>query len=193
MTHRAGKPRLIFFVDFVYLLKAPDLSLFIYLTSGNRMKRRKPSDDPGAVDQNCIADMKVSDLDTLFKHHFEAQFEPLSESSLLPKTSAKDDEVEEGDSNALSSEWEGLSDQDSQVAVLVQHHTSLKGTVENTSHEYKTFMVCPTFLPLDLTILTRMFSHRSPHLLSKLLSQKGASRFKTTRMPRRMPLTSGRI
>ena len=157
------------------------------------MKRRKFSDDIGSVDQSCIADMEVSDLDTLFKKHFEAQFEPLSETSTLPKTSAKDDEVEEDESDTLSSEWEGLSDQDNQVAVLVQHHTALKGTAENTSHEYKTFMVCPTYLLLDLTILTRLLSHRSPRLLSEILSQRGASRFKTTQMLRRMPLTLGRI
>ena len=109
------------------------------VTLGTR-KRRSESDEEELVDPNFKSDIETSDLRTLFKRHFEAQFEPLPEVRSTTIAPAEDEERGGGGDDSGSA-WEGLSDEDEPAAELIQYNTSLTAISQSTKEEYKTYMV----------------------------------------------------
>lgn len=78
-----------------------------------------------------------SNLQTLFRQHFEASFEPLDELCLAPSKQ----EASEAQSDVTESEWEGISDEEQVKTQIIEFHGSEMSKTNISRDELKTFMV----------------------------------------------------
>lgn len=110
--------------------------------SSGKVGKRKRTGEHSAktLPKNSVADGQMSDeIQTLLKQHFEASFEPLQFTQLAHSEKA---DVEQNDSPYTSeSEWQGLSDTESNGVLLVHHGAKQPFTAGVAKDEKKTFMV----------------------------------------------------
>ena len=148
-------------------------------------KRRIDTSEEGQQHQVTPDDIDSPDLQALFKKHFEAQFEPLPEKIFSLPSSSKNTEEAEDESNDcdLCSTWEGLSDEDKPAPKLIQHGTSETAIPIMTNEEYKTFMVCRTYMPSRCKVLIAPFRRQNPPPPPSPLCQRRKILMLTTPMP----------
>lgn len=80
------------------------------------------------------------DAQEIFRRHFEAQFEALPE---IPETVHADDGVsdESEEEDKGNEEWEGISEDEDNGIVIVQHTSAGSGSAGMSREELKAFMV----------------------------------------------------
>ena len=108
------------------------------LKLGKRKRREEFIDEdvmPGQLlDKNTANKMHI-----VLRRHFEAAFEPLADHHTLPAAAtgvdADSSEVESG------SDWDGISDGQSDIAEVIDHAKSSLSKAEVPIEELKTFMV----------------------------------------------------
>ena len=103
-----------------------------------KRKRRDQVNDLGTTRESTAED-ESSDLQALFRQHFESTFEPLPGSFAPPPlfpdldTKASDEEPE--------SDWDGFSEDGEDNTEAVHYAISTQSKVNVSKDEYKTFMV----------------------------------------------------
>lgn len=89
-------------------------------------------------DERLTLDAKESSqLQALFRQHFETSFEPLDE---ICYASGKQ-EVVDAESDVTESEWEGISDEEQVKTQIIEFHGSQISKTNTSRDEFKTFMV----------------------------------------------------
>lgn len=89
-------------------------------------------------DERLTLDAKESSqLQALFRQHFETSFEPLDE---ICYASSKQEAVD-AESDVTESEWEGISDEEQGKTQIIEFHGSQISKTNISRDEFKTFMV----------------------------------------------------
>lgn len=78
-----------------------------------------------------------SNLQSLFRQHFEASFEPLDKLCIA----SSEQEAIEAQSDVTESEWEGISDEEQVKTQIIEFHGSEMSKTNILRDELKTFMV----------------------------------------------------
>lgn len=106
-----------------------------------KRKRRDHVDD--SIVEEFSQDVANVQLYIVFRQHFEAKFEPLTEPSQEHRPEGLVQGIVSSDEDDL--DWEGLSDQDTIAKVQIVEHTTIAGTkkVDLPKEELKGFMVRP--------------------------------------------------
>lgn len=110
-------------------------------------KRKRPSKDKAVVRRQSIekqhsasdpeSEADESTIQDIFRKHFEAQFSP------LPPAQEKKSHVDREDLSEDESEddWSGLSEEEDDAVVIVEHSEPLQKRELEDKHEAKTFLV----------------------------------------------------
>lgn len=116
-------------------------------------KIRKTEDS--SSEESEVGGLNELDAQEIFRRHFEAQFEALPEVP-KPEVTAKDsdDDDEEEEEEEDGEDWGGLSDENTDGVVVVQHTKTGSSTAGMSREELKAFMVWQLFK------CTRLFSDR---------------------------------
>lgn len=108
-----------------------------------KRKRNHTTDESALTNDVQDSANNYKQLQTLFQHHFEAEFEPLKTERLRPtrfRTSGAEDAAlsDEDDSS-----WDGISDEREQKRILVVEYNTLSNAtnIEAPREELKQFMV----------------------------------------------------
>lgn len=84
-----------------------------------------------------LDEKEPSQVQALFRQHFEATFEPLEKFCL----SSSSQEATEVQPNVTESEWEGISDEEQVKPKIIEFHGSEMSKTNISKDELKTFMV----------------------------------------------------
>ena len=104
-----------------------------------KRKRRERVPSPSDVSASPKDDKDSPEVQSLFRQHFEANFEPLEEPH-LPHPSRRDN-VPDVDLHEQTSDWEGLSDSENDHVEVVDHAMPKPSMVELVKEDFKSFMV----------------------------------------------------
>ena len=108
------------------------------LNLGKR-RRREELIDEDATPGRLLNKEKASDFHDILRRHFEAAFEPLPDNQALPAATPKFDP--EGSEAESESDWDGISEGQSDSAEIINHVKSGLLKAEVPKEELKTFMV----------------------------------------------------
>ena len=104
-----------------------------------KRKRRKELIDEDVTPGQLLDKDTASEMHNILRRHFEAAFEPLADDHALPAAATSIDadgsEVESG------SDWDGISEGQSDSAEVINHAKSSLSKAEVPKEELKTFMV----------------------------------------------------
>lgn len=104
--------------------------------------KRKRRDELPDLDSNPgqhVHEDSSSELQNLFRQHFEAAFEPLED--LKPLRANPENIVTASPDSDLESDWEGLSEEETEGAEIVHYTNSHTSKADVPKEEFKTFMV----------------------------------------------------
>ncbi len=108
------------------------------LKLGKRKRCRELIDEDVTPEQQVNRDT-VSGMHNIFRQHFEAAFEPLADHHALPAAATKTDA--DGSEIGSGSDWDGISEGQSDSAEIINHAKSSVSKAEVRKEELKTFMV----------------------------------------------------
>lgn len=104
-----------------------------------KRKRREELIDEDVTPGQLLDKDTASEMHNILRRHFEAAFEPLAEHNALPAAASSIDadgsEIESG------SDWDGISEGQSDSAEIINHAKSSLSKAEIPKEELKTFMV----------------------------------------------------
>ena len=107
----------------------------------SRKRQEVESESNQSEDSDSGSESGELDAQEIFRRHFEAQFEALPQ---VVKPVVEDSEIS-GDSDQEDDEdeeWAGISGEEEDSVVVVQHTTTGAGSLGMTREELKAFMVC---------------------------------------------------
>ena len=104
-----------------------------------KRKRREELKDEDVTPGRLLNKDNASDLHNILRRHFEAAFEPLAGHQTLPAATTKIDP--EGLEAESESDWDGISEGQSDSAEIINHAKSGLSKAEVPKAELKTFMV----------------------------------------------------
>ncbi|KAK3169271.1 hypothetical protein OEA41_008654 [Lepraria neglecta] len=119
--------------------------------------KRKRRDELPDLDSNPgqrVHEDSSSELQNLFRQHFEAAFEPLED--LKPLRANPENIVTASPDSDLESDWEGLSEEETERAEIVHYSNSHKSKADISKEEFKTFMVRATGIQICQFFLIKM-------------------------------------
>ena len=107
--------------------------------------KRKRRDELPDLDSNpgqSVHEDASSELQNLFRQHFEAAFEPLED--LKPLRANPEKNLTASPDSDLESDWEGFSEEEPERVEIVHHSNSHTSKADVSKEEFKTFMVRST-------------------------------------------------
>ena len=104
-----------------------------------KRKRREELLDEDVTPGRLLNKDNASDFHNILRRHFEAAFEPLPDHQALPAATTKFDP--EGSEAGSESDWDGISEGQSDSAEIINHAKSGLLKAEVPKEELKTFMV----------------------------------------------------
>lgn len=130
---------------------------------GKRKRRDQITDLESS--REALADEDSTNLQALFRQHFESTFEPLPGSSAHPPLVHKLDTkaTDEG----IESDWDGFSEHGEEHAETVHHATSAPSKADVSKDEFRTFMVRAQVVSSTNTTLN-MYHRRVQNLHPRL-------------------------
>lgn len=108
--------------------------------TGQMLGKRKRREQFFAIESDerlTLEGKESSQLQALFRQHFETSFEPLDE---ICYASSKQEAVD-AESDVTESEWEGISDEEQVKTQIIEFHGSQISKMNISRDELKTFMV----------------------------------------------------
>lgn len=104
-----------------------------------KRKRREELVEEDVTPKQLLDEDTTSEMHSFLRRHFEAAFEPLADHHILPAATTEIDadgsEIESG------SDWDGISEGQSDRAEIIDHAKSSSLNAEVLKEELKTFMV----------------------------------------------------
>ena len=104
-----------------------------------KRRRREEFIDGDVVPGQLLDEDTAGEMHNILQRHFEAAFEPLADYHALPRATTKIDV--DGSDVESGSDWDGLSEGQSDSAEIINHAKSSLLKAEVPKEELKTFMV----------------------------------------------------
>ena len=104
-------------------------------------RKRQAAESSSEESEGSDTDVAALDAQEIFRRHFEAQFEALPEvTKPVAEEGESEDDVED-DEEGEEEEWGGISENEDDGIVIVQHTSTGSSTAGMSKEELKAFMV----------------------------------------------------